>query len=128
MSTPIIPTREARQRILDIMTAADEPMTAEQIAEKAGSTPAAMRSIMKSLLDFGAICAAGDIRTETRKIRLYAIKPRMENAAPYRSRPQEGNLTGVDWGYAMSRPGCQDHLKHPSRRGNRLVMHGERMS
>ena len=43
MSTPIIPTREARQRIIDIMAAAGEPMTAEQIAEKVGSTPAAMR-------------------------------------------------------------------------------------
>ena len=128
MSTPITPTREARQRILDIMTAADEPMTAEQIAEKAGLTPPAMRGFLKTLLDFGAICVAGDIKTGDKKIRLYAVKPKLENAAPYRSKAREGNLTGVDWGYAMSRPGCQDHLRHPSRRGNRLVMHGERMA
>ena len=39
-----------------------------------------------------------------------------------------GQWTGIDWSAAMSRPGCQDHLKHPSRRGHGLVMHGERMA
>ena len=128
MSTPIAPSKEARQRIIDMMAASGEPMTAEQIAEKAGLTPPAMRGFLKTLLDLGAICVAGDIRTETRKIRLYVVKPKLENAAPYRSKAPEGNLTGVDWSRSMSRPGCQDHLKHPSRRGSRLVMHGERMA
>ena len=128
MSKIVTLSKEARQRIIDIMAATGEPMTAEQIAEKAGLTPPAMTGFLKTLLDFGAICVAGDIKTETRKIRLYVVKPKLENVAPYRSKAPEGNLTGVDWDHAMSRPGCQDHLKHPSRRGSRLVMHGERMA
>ena len=128
MSMFNIPTKEDCQRILDIMTAADKPMTAGQIAEKIDSTAPAVGLIIKRLIHFGAICAAGEIKIGTNKSKLYAIKPRLENAAPYRSKTQEGNLTGVDWDYAMSRPGCQDHLRHPSRRGNRLVMHGERMA
>lgn len=30
-------------------------------------------------------------------------------------------FAGVDWGTSTMRPGCQDHLQHPSRRGNALV-------
>jgi hypothetical protein len=30
-------------------------------------------------------------------------------------------FTGVDWGLSTSRPGCLDHLKCPSRRGDKLV-------
>lgn len=30
---------------------------------------------------------------------------------------------GVDWSMSIHRPGCQDHLKCPSRRGDNLVMH-----
>lgn len=30
---------------------------------------------------------------------------------------------GVDWSASLSRPGCQDHLKHPSRRGDDRVPH-----
>lgn len=32
-------------------------------------------------------------------------------------------FTGVDWTTSLLRPGCQDHLQHPSRRGNDLVPH-----
>jgi hypothetical protein len=28
---------------------------------------------------------------------------------------------GVDWSHSLQRPGCQDHLKYPSRRGDELV-------
>lgn len=35
-----------------------------------------------------------------------------------------GLWTGTDWSQAMIRPGCRDHLQHPSRRGDRRVMHG----
>lgn len=30
---------------------------------------------------------------------------------------------GVDWSMSIHRPGCQDHLKCPSRRGEKLVYH-----
>lgn len=34
-----------------------------------------------------------------------------------------GPFAGVDWSRATMRPGCLDHLKHPSRRGDRRVPH-----
>lgn len=30
---------------------------------------------------------------------------------------------GIDWSMSIHRPGCQDHLKYPSRRGDKLVPH-----
>lgn len=30
---------------------------------------------------------------------------------------------GIDWSMSIRRPGCQDHLKHPSRRGDKRVPH-----
>lgn len=37
--------------------------------------------------------------------------------------PPTGTYTGADWTGATMRPGCQDHMKYLSRRGNRLVPH-----
>ena len=34
-----------------------------------------------------------------------------------------GQWTGVDWSQSVQRPGCQDHLAIPSRRGDQLVPH-----
>lgn len=34
-----------------------------------------------------------------------------------------GQWTGVDWSNSLQRPGCQDHLAIPSRRGDQLVPH-----
>lgn len=30
---------------------------------------------------------------------------------------------GIDWNISIHRLGCQDHLKYPSRRGDKLVPH-----
>lgn len=32
-----------------------------------------------------------------------------------------GTFTGVNWTQSLQRPGCQDHLLHPSRRGDQRV-------
>lgn len=34
-----------------------------------------------------------------------------------------GQWMGVDWSNSVQRPGCQDHLAVPSRRGDKLVPH-----
>ena len=34
---------------------------------------------------------------------------------------------GVDWSHSTQRPGCMDHLQHPSRRGDELVPHMGKM-
>jgi len=34
-----------------------------------------------------------------------------------------GDYAGTDWSRSTMRPGCQDHLQHPSRRGDERVEH-----
>lgn len=36
---------------------------------------------------------------------------------------KSAEFLGIDWSTSISRPGCQDHLKYPSRRGDRRVLH-----
>lgn len=38
-------------------------------------------------------------------------------------RRASGQWMGVDWSQSVQRPGCQDHLAIPSRRGDKLVPH-----
>lgn len=40
-----------------------------------------------------------------------------------RNKTKEPPFRGVDWSMSIHRPGCQDHLKYPSRRGDQLVPH-----
>ena len=42
--------------------------------------------------------------------------------------PPTGTYTGTDWTGATMRSGCQDHTKHPSRRGDTYVMHSTAIS
>lgn len=39
-----------------------------------------------------------------------------------------GTWAGPDWSHATQRPGCQDHLQYPSRRGDQRVMHQAQLS
>ena len=36
---------------------------------------------------------------------------------------KSAEFLGVDWSTSIARPGCQDHLKYPSRRGDKRVPH-----
>ena len=40
----------------------------------------------------------------------------MPCAVPVQATNKNGTYTDADWASSMSRPGCQDHLLHPSRR------------
>ena len=40
-----------------------------------------------------------------------------------RNKIKEPPFRGIDWSMSIHRPGCQDHLKYPSRRGDKLVPH-----
>ena len=40
-----------------------------------------------------------------------------------RNKIKEPPFQGIDWSMSIHRPGCQDHLKYPSRRGDKLVPH-----
>ena len=47
----------------------------------------------------------------------------MPRAVPVQATNPSGFYTGANWAYSMSRPGCQDHLLHPSRRGDARLFH-----
>ena len=36
---------------------------------------------------------------------------------------KQAPFKGIDWSMSIHRPGCQDHLKCPSRRGDNRVLH-----
>jgi hypothetical protein len=47
-----------------------------------------------------------------------------DNAASLaKHNPLTGAYAGTSWASATMRAGCQDHLLHPGRRGNRLIPH-----
>lgn len=47
----------------------------------------------------------------------------LPRAVPVQSTNKNGPYTGADWASSMLRPGCQDHLLHPSRSGDARVFH-----
>ena len=47
----------------------------------------------------------------------------LPRAVPVHSTNKRDPYTGADWTSSMSRPGCQDHLLHPSRRNDARVFH-----
>ena len=48
--------------------------------------------------------------------------------APPSNLGARGTWSGINWAHATQRPGCQDHLLHPSRRGDQLVPHQAQLS
>ena len=47
----------------------------------------------------------------------------LPRAVPVQTSKKSGPYAGADWSSSMSRPGCQDHLQYPSRRGDVRVFH-----
>ena len=39
------------------------------------------------------------------------------------TKPKTQPFKGIDWSHSVQRPGCQDHLQYPSRRGDEYVPH-----
>jgi hypothetical protein len=47
----------------------------------------------------------------------------MPRAVPTQAQHPRASYSGPDWASSMLRPGCQQHLECPSRRGDARVFH-----
>lgn len=114
-----------RARILEIMTAHGEPMTNRQIVAQLGEVGIkALQPVTAHMVALGLIHVIGQVRPSNgQRLKLYALKPRVDNPTPRRTFFGAGTWLGTDWSRAMLRTGCQDHLQYPSRRGDARVFH-----
>lgn len=95
-----------------------------------------IRNNLKALVKAGRLIRRGTIRKPIYQslepaatflaAKLQARKPPVHvetQHIPTSPHLKSAEFLGVDWSTSISRPGCQDHLKYPSRRGDKRVMH-----
>lgn len=97
-------------------------MKSNEIAQALNVPDRTMRTHLQHMAAEGLIVCTGD-----RPV-MYSLRNRSqcETAKPRTFQSSE-IFTGVDWGMSTMRPGCQDHLRCPSRRGDKLVSHTGQM-
>ena len=96
-----------------------------------------IRNNLKALVKAGRLIRRGTIRKpiyqslepaavtflaaklQTRKVPVHVETQHIPTSPHLKS----AEFLGVDWSTSIARPGCQDHLKYPSRRGDRCVPH-----
>ncbi len=113
-----------KSRMVELMTKHGEPMTAAQAAARYGVGIDSIKLVLSDLIRLQVVVKAGSCASASgaQPVTLYTLAPRPDNPAPPRgSTPSKENFTGIDWSTSLQRPGCQDHLRHPSRRGHKLV-------
>lgn len=97
---------------------AGTPVSKQQLIEMTGTEDRKVRYVLHKLLRDGLRCKRSG------HIFLYWYEqytPEIGRREPAKPTP----FTGVDWSYSTSRPGCQDFLKYPSRRGDNLFPYKE---
>lgn len=120
---PNINPNAERRAAITAMLKRSGPLTTSQIALQLDVYPKTAQATLQ------AMKADGLIQSEGKSPMIWDI-PRQVSTGPkadMRHRQMDGVFRGVDWSVSTSRPGCMDHLQHPSRRGDELVMHQQRM-
>lgn len=108
--------------VLDAFVAAESHMTAHQVQKATGLDADLVQSAIKELCLFGIVVRVGDRLDKPGAGGRFAHHSKLRAAPP--AQPEKADpWRGVDWTTATLRPGCLDHLKYPSRRGDELVMH-----
>jgi hypothetical protein len=102
---------EQRERILALITKKG-PMTIREVAEKIGATT---RSTQASIM---ALVADGFLKGEGIRPAVYSKTTSSGNTDTRLTLKDRPVFKGVDWSISTMRPGCLDHLKHPSRRSD----------
>ena len=95
-----------------------------------------IRNNLKALVKAGRLIRRGTIRKSiyqslepgakflSARMRVYKVPAHVETQhIPTSPHLKSAEFLGVDWSTSIARPGCQDHLKYPSRRGDRCVPH-----
>jgi hypothetical protein len=107
------------QAVLDTLVAAESHMTAVQIQKATGLDADLVQGAIKDLCVWGIVVRVGERWHKpgpgrfAHHSKLHATPP----AQPEKTEPWRG----VDWSVSTMRPGCLDHERVPSRRGNERV-------
>lgn len=106
--------------VVDILREHNRPMLAREIGDELGETSATITQVLQHLAYDGRVKCIS--RRKTRQPSLWTAPPKAA-ATPRYVQTDKSPFTGTDWGASTMRPGCMDHLQHPSRRGDALVPH-----
>jgi hypothetical protein len=101
-----------QMQIIDLLT---EPLTANAVGLILGKSHKTLMSVMQAMTIDGILKAQ-----RTPHGTVYTVVPKAATAPRFMP---TGEFRGVDWSRSVMRPGCQDALLCPSRRGDLLVPH-----
>jgi len=111
---------QAQETIVSILKK-NGTMKAAEIAAIVGHTVPAVTARLQAMAFAGKVKI---IRQQGKHPALWTnIDEVQDPALPRTFTTIKQGFSGVDWGKSTMRPGCLDHLHHPSRRGNELVSH-----
>lgn len=91
------------------------PCSLEQLQAATALAPAATQRALNHLVITHRVVNAGTTKRPSYKVAVDAKAPPELLPAVYEP------WHGTDWSTTLARPGCQDHLKWPSRVGDRLI-------
>ena len=112
---PNFADKEAQAAIMTILK--NGPMAAGEIAKLTGHTTPTVTGRLQAMAYDGLVKIT---RQPGTKPSLWSLVNTVTNATPPRTYQNKQPFKGVDWSTSIMRPGCQDHLQHPSRRSDGL--------
>jgi hypothetical protein len=103
--------------VLDTLVAAEGHMTVAQLQKATGLPTAEVQAALKDLCIWGIVMSVGERWKGATKFIHHSKLRATPPAQPEKTEPWRG----VDWSVSTMRPGCLDHERVPSRRGNERV-------
>jgi hypothetical protein len=103
--------------VLDTLVAAEGHMTVAQLQKATGRPTAEVQAALKDLCIWGIVMSVGERWKGATKFIHHSKLRATPPAQPEKTEPWRG----VDWSVSTMRPGCLDHERVPSRRGNERV-------
>ncbi|MFM2186828.1 MAG: hypothetical protein RIR43_1400 [Pseudomonadota bacterium] len=107
------------QAVLDTLVAAESHMTAAQIQKATGLDADLVQGAIKDLCVWGIVVRVGERWHKPGRFAHHSKLRATPLAQPEKTEPWRG----VDWSVSTMRPGCLDHERVPSRRGDERVPH-----
>lgn len=107
------------QAVLDTLVAAESHMTAAQLQKATGLDADLVLGAIKDLCVWGIVVRVGE-RWDKPGPGRFAHHSKLRATQPAQPKKTDP-WRGVDWSVSTMRPGCLDHERVPSRRGNERV-------
>jgi hypothetical protein len=105
------------QAVLDTLVAVEGHMTVAQLQKATGRPTAEVQAALKDLCIWGIVMSVGERWKGATKFIHHSKLRATPPAQPEKTEPWRG----VDGSGSTMRPGCLDHERVPSRRGNERV-------